>query len=113
MDTTRTFNFCFGVDVQLEPVPEGHPVSALGFRVGRYGASDFIGRHDDQALVPFFGREPRDARPREETNGAWRVFFSFFFLFFFFFNSLAQSESTFLAFWFSYFGPFSVMTSKG
>ncbi len=23
--------------------------------LGRYGASDFIGRHDDQALVPFFG----------------------------------------------------------
>ncbi|CAJ1431240.1 unnamed protein product [Effrenium voratum] len=39
---------------RMLPSLRGRPTLPI-FSCGRYGASDFIGRHDDQALVPFFG----------------------------------------------------------
>eukprot|EP00435_Cladocopium_sp_Y103_P043429 s2442_g12.t1 len=38
---------------KMLPELRGEPTLPI-FSCGRYGASDFIGRHDDQALVPFF-----------------------------------------------------------
>eukprot|EP00434_Breviolum_minutum_P022230 symbB.v1.2.019621.t1/scaffold1614.1/size109413/8 len=38
---------------KMLPKLRGEPTLPI-FSCGRYGASDFIGRHDDQALVPFF-----------------------------------------------------------
>lgn len=39
---------------QLLPKFKGEPTLPI-FSAGRYGASDYIGRHDDRAHVPFFG----------------------------------------------------------
>ena len=61
----------------------------------RYGASDFIGRHDDQALVPFFGSSAEGFRTHKNHlgGGGGSMFFIFtfswgsgFILFFFFFS---------------------------